>query len=344
MRMTVRAAVAGASGYAGGELIRLLTGHPDFEVGAITAAQSAGMRLGDVHPQLWSLRDRCIEVTSVTNLEDADVVFLALPHGESAKLVRELEGVRLIIDLGADFRLGSPESWQQFYGGDYSGQWTYGLPELVGARAQIAKSSRIANPGCYATSAILGLAPLLVDDLIEPNDIVIVAASGTSGAGRALKPQLMGSEVMNSMSTYKVGGVHQHTPEIEEMLGRVALQKIGISFTPLLAPMPRGIIATLTATVKGAKSADIQRSFINAYAGESFVHILPDGIWPNTASTFGSNSVQIQAVVDERAGRVIITVVLDNLVKGAAGQAIQNANIALGFLETAGLSAEAIAP
>ena len=344
MRMTLRAAVAGASGYAGGELIRLLSAHPEFELGAITAAQSAGTRIGDIHPQLWLHRDRLIEVTSVAKLEDSDVVFLALPHGESTKLVRGLGRVPLIIDLGADFRLGSPESWAQFYSGDYAGQWTYGLPELAGTRAQIAKSSRIANPGCYATSAILGLAPLLVDELIEPKDIVIVAVSGTSGAGRALKPQLMGSEVMSSMSTYKVGGVHQHTPEIEEMLSRVTAQQVSISFTPLLAPMPRGIIATLTATVKAAKSADIQRSLIDAYADEPFVHVLPEGIWPNTASTFGSNSVQIQAVVDERVGRAIITVVLDNLVKGAAGQAIQNANIALGFLETAGLSAEGIAP
>ena len=344
MRMTLRAAVAGASGYAGGELLRLLSAHPDFEIGSITAGQSAGTRVGDIHPQLSSLRDRRIEETSVANLANADVIFLALPHGESAKLVNELEGVRLIIDLGADFRLGTPASWQQFYGSDYAGQWTYGLPELLGARAQIATSSRIANPGCYATSAVLGLAPLLVDELIEPQDIVIVAASGTSGAGRALKPQLMGSEVMSSMSTYKVGGVHQHTPEIEEMLSRVAGERVAISFTPLLAPMPRGIIATLTAKVKGAQSADIQRSLINAYAHENFVHVLPEGIWPNTASTLGSNSVQIQAVVDEHVGRAIITVVLDNLIKGAAGQAIQNANIALGFLETAGLSAEGIAP
>lgn len=342
--MRVRVAVAGASGYAGGELLRLLSAHPYLEVGAITAKQSAGVRLGEIHPQLTFLSDRTIEPTTVANLADAEVLFLALPPGESAKLVGELGSTRLIVDLGADFRLGSAASWQQFYGGEYAGQWTYGLPELGGARSQIAMSTRIANPGCYATSIILGLAPLLVDQLVKPKDIVIVAASGTSGAGRTLKPELMGSEVMSSMSTYKVGGVHQHTPEIEEALGQASQQEVEISFTPFLAPMPRGIIATVTASTNGATTTDIQRSLRNAYANEPFVHVLPEGRWPDTASTFGSNSVHIQAIVDERVGRAIITVVLDNLGKGAAGQAIQNANIALGFLETAGLSADGIAP
>lgn len=342
--MSVRVAVAGASGYAGGELLRLLTAHPHLEVGAITAKQSAGARLGEIHPQLTFLADRTIEPTTVANLADAEVLFLALPPGESAKLVGELGPTRLIVDLGADFRLGSAAKWEEFYGGQYAGQWTYGLPELRGARSLIAKSTRIANPGCYATSIILGLAPLLVDELVRPKDIVVVAASGTSGAGRTLRHQLLASEVMGSMSTYKVGGVHQHTPEIEEALSQVAEQEIGISFTPLLAPMPRGIIATITASTNDASTSEIQRSLRDAYADEPFVKVLPEGIWPNTSSTFGSNSVQIQAVVDQRAGRAIITVVLDNLVKGAAGQAIQNANIALGFLETAGLSVDGVAP
>jgi N-acetyl-gamma-glutamyl-phosphate reductase len=342
--MAIKAAVAGASGYAGGELLRLLVGHPDFEVGAITAKQSAGALVGEVHPQLGLLADRRIEPTTVANLSDADVVFLALPPGESAKIVGELHGTKLVVDLGADFRLGSSAAWQKYYGGDYAGQWTYGLPELSGARTSIAKSTRISNPGCYATSIILGLAPILAAGLVEPRDIVVVAASGTSGAGRNLKPNLLASEVMGSMSTYKVGGMHQHTPEIEEVLNRVSKKEVGISFTPLLAPMPRGIFATVTARVNGVATAEIQRSLRTAYADEPFVRVLPEGTWPNTGSTFGSNSVQIQAIVDERAGRAIIAVVLDNLVKGAAGQAIQNANIALGLLETSGLSADGIAP
>lgn len=342
--MSIKVAVAGGSGYAGGELLRILGTHPHFEVGAITARSSAGVRLGEVHPQLVGFADRRIEPTTAANLDNAEVVFLALPHGESAKLVGELGNTKLIVDLGADFRLGSATAWEQFYGGEYAGQWTYGLPELRGAREQIARSNRIANPGCYATSIILGLAPLLAEKLVQAKDIVIVAASGTTGAGRNLKTNLLASEVMNSMSTYKVGGVHQHTPEIEEALGRVAGEEVGISFTPLLAPMTRGIIATVTATTNGASTSQIQRALRDAYADEPFVKVLPEGIWPATASTFGSNSVQIQAVVDERANRAIITVVLDNLVKGAAGQAIQNANIALGFSETAGLSMDGIAP
>lgn len=342
--MSVKVAVAGSSGYAGGELLRILSAHPLFEVGAITAKTSAGVRLGEVHPQLTLLADRVIEPTTATSLAGADVVFLALPHGESAKLASELGKTKLIVDLGADFRLGNAQAWQQFYGGEYAGQWTYGLPELVGAREMIAKSNRIANPGCYATSVILGLAPLLADALVKPKDIVVVAASGTSGAGRSLKPNLLASEVMNSMSTYKVGGVHQHIPEIEEALAGVAGHEVGISFTPLLAPMTRGIISTITAPTNGATTLQIQNSLRSAYADAVFVQTLPEGIWPNTASTFGSNSVQIQAVVDERAGRAIITVVLDNLVKGAAGQAIQNANIALGFSESMGLPVDGIAP
>ncbi|HUW77329.1 MAG TPA: N-acetyl-gamma-glutamyl-phosphate reductase [Candidatus Nanopelagicaceae bacterium] len=342
--MKLSAAVVGASGYAGGELLRILSGHPEFEIAAITAKQSAGMVVGQIHPQLSLLASRIIEPTTTSRLKEADVIFLALPHGESAILASELEDCRLIVDLGADFRLGKNTDWQKYYGGTYAGQWTYGLPELPGAREQIAASSRIANPGCYATSVVLGLAPLLSAGLISADDIVVVAASGTSGAGRALKPNLLASEVMGSMSTYKVGGTHQHTPEIEQALNRVATGSVKISFTPLLAPMPRGIIATLTARTNGSTTAEIRGALADAYANEPFVHVLPDGTWPSTSATYGSNSVQIQAVVDEHAGRAIITVTLDNLIKGAAGQAIQNANIALGFFETLALSVDGIAP
>ncbi len=343
MRMTLRVAVAGASGYAGGELLRLLAAHPEFEVGAITAKQSAGAKVGDLHPQLTLLADRKIESTTGSALSNADVLFLALPHGESGALAAEL-GNRLIVDLGADFRLNSAAAWAKYYSGAHAGTWTYGLPELPGARARIAASTRIANPGCYATSIILGLAPLLRENLISPTDIVVVAASGTSGAGRRITPNLLASEVAGSMSTYKVGGVHQHTPEIEESLAELSGKEVTLSFTPLLAPMSRGIIATITAPISKATKADIYASLHAAYENEPFVRLLPDGQWPATASTYGSNSVQLQATVDEHAGRAIVTVVLDNLVKGAAGQAIQNANIALGFPETTGLPINGIAP
>lgn len=344
MRMALRVAVAGASGYAGGELLRLLVEHPEFEIEAITAKQSAGSKVGDLHPQLALLADRTIEATTSSALSNADVVFLALPHGESGALAAELDKTRLIVDLGADFRLNSAAAWSKYYGGAHAGTWTYGLPELRGARARIAASTRIANPGCYATSIILGLAPLLSESLISPRGIVVVAASGTSGAGRRLAPNLLASEVTGSMSTYKVGGVHQHTPEIEESLAGLSGQEVTLSFTPLLAPMSRGIIATITAPISDATEAGIHAALYTTYENEPFVRLLPEGQWPATASTYGSNSVQLQATVDEHAGRAIVTVVLDNLVKGAAGQAIQNANIALGFPETTGLPINGVAP
>ncbi|MET0740285.1 MAG: N-acetyl-gamma-glutamyl-phosphate reductase [Candidatus Nanopelagicales bacterium] len=341
----MRVSVAGASGYAGGELLRLVLGHPDLELAAVTAAASAGKRVADVHPQLPAIADQVLAPTDADHLMDADLVFLALPHGESAALVADLPPGLPVVDLGADFRLVDVQAWARYYGGDHAGSWVYGLPELFGARDAIASATRVANPGCYPTSVALGLAPLLAAGLVQPVDVVVVAASGTSGAGRSLRSDLLGSEVMGSVSAYKAGGVHQHTPEMEQALSAAAGAPVTVSFTPLLAPMPRGILATSTARLTpGATTASLRDALLAAYEKEVFVHVLPDGVWPRTAATMGSNAVHLQVAADEHSNRAVVCAALDNLVKGAAGQALQNANLVLGLDETTGLSASGIAP
>jgi N-acetyl-gamma-glutamyl-phosphate reductase len=338
--MGVTVAIAGASGYAGGELLRLIAGHPDLEVIAATAHGNAGQPLTDVHPQLVSYGDLVLAGTTADALAAADLVFLALPHGASAALAADLPSRVKVVDLGADFRLRDSVAWQRYYGGTHAGTWTYGLPELPGQRAAIAASDRVANTGCYAVSVITALAPLIAAGVVQTEDVVVVAASGTSGAGRAAKVNLLGSEVMSDLSPYKVGA-HQHVPEILQATGASTL-----SMTPILAPMPRGILATVTArpASSGVTAADVQQVLRTAYANEPFVQVLPGDRQPHTAATFGSNSVQLQATVDINSGRVIVTCAIDNLGKGAAGQALQNANIMLGLDEAAGLSVNGVAP
>jgi len=333
-------AVAGASGYAGGELLRLLSAHPDLEVGPVTAHASAGERLGDLHPQLVDLADRVLAPTAPEFLAAADLVLLALPHGESGRLAATLPASLPVVDLGADHRLTDPRAWAAAYGGDHAGSWTYGLPELPDQRAAIAASSRVAVTGCYAVAVTLALAPLIAAGVVEPDDVVAVAASGTSGAGRAAKAHLLGSEVMGDLSPYKVGR-HQHVPEILQATGARTL-----SFTPVLAPMPRGILATVTARPgrAGVESDAVRAVLAEAYGAEPFVHLLPAGRWPHTAATLGSNSAHLQATVDTSSGRVVVCSAIDNLGKGAAGQAVQCANLVLGLPETAGLSADGVAP
>jgi N-acetyl-gamma-glutamyl-phosphate reductase len=342
--MGFTAAVVGGSGYAGGELLRLLIAHPDITIGPITAAGNAGQRVCDLHPHLSPLGDRVFEAADPDLLAGADVVFLALPHGESAAIAAAIGDAALIVDLGADHRLGDEAAWAQFYGGAHAGRWTYGLPELPGARAALRTARRIAAPGCYPTAAVLGLAPLLAAGVVAPDDAVIVAASGTTGAGRALRPNLMSAEVMGALSAYKVGGEHQHTPEIEQALREVAGADVSVSFTPVLAPLPRGILSTATARLSpGADPAAVRAAFA-AYAAEAFVSLLPEGSWPHSGAVIGSNAAHVQATADVHAGRAVVVVAIDNLGKGAAGQAVQCANIALGLPETTGLTAVGVAP
>lgn len=349
--MTFSAAVSGASGYAGGEVLRILAGHPQIEIGAVGAHSNAGQRLGELQPHLHSLADRVLVDTTVENLADHDVVFLALPHGASAAIAAQLPPETVVIDAGADHRLDSAEEWDQFYGSAHAGTWPYGLPELIvdteggRQREQLRGATRIAVPGCYPTSVLLALGPGFAAGLLEPEDVVVVAASGTSGAGRAVKPHLLGAEVMGSMSPYGVGGAHRHTPEIEQGLSRAAGERVGISFTPTLAPMPRGILTTATARIaEGVSAAELREAWESAYATEQFVTVLPEGQWPATKSVAGSNHAQLQLALDRRAGRVVVTCVIDNLVKGTAGGAVQSMNLALGLPEDTGLNLQGVAP
>lgn len=337
--MGFRVAIAGASGYAGGELLRLVAAHPELEVVAVTAYGNAGQRVGDVMPQLRSVAGLTFAETTPQALADADLVFLALPHGASGEFAAQLAAGQRVVDLGADHRLVDGAVYERYYGGTHPGSWTYGLPELPGQREQIAASERVANTGCYAVATILALAPLIASGLGDADDVVVVAASGTSGAGRSAKVNLLGSEVMGDLSGYKVGA-HQHVPEIKQACGAHSL-----SMTPILAPMPRGILSTVTVRpAKQVSAADVRAVLAAAYEGEPFVHVLPEGQQPHTAATAGSNSAHLQASVDIDSGRIIVTSAIDNLGKGAAGQALQNANIMLGLEETAGLATDGIAP
>ncbi|MFF7392958.1 N-acetyl-gamma-glutamyl-phosphate reductase [Streptomyces scabiei] len=342
--MAVRVAVAGASGYAGGEVLRLLLAHPEVEIGALTGNSNAGQRLGALQPHLLPLADRVLQETTAEVLTGHDVVFLALPHGQSAAVAEQLGPEVLVVDMGADFRLKDASDWEKFYGSPHAGTWPYGLPELPGARAALEGSKRIAVPGCYPTAVTLALFPAYAAGLAE-NEAVIVAASGTSGAGKAPKAHLLGSEVMGSMTPYGVGGGHRHTPEVMQNLGGVAGEPVTVSFTPTLAPMPRGILATCSAKARpGVTAESVRTAYEKAFADEPFVHLLPEGQWPATASVYGSNAVQVQVAYDEAAGRIIAISAIDNLTKGTAGGALQSMNIALGLHETTGLSTIGVAP
>ena len=330
--------VVGASGYAGGELLRLLSNHDHFDLTYISAGSNAGEEITSIHQHLSSFTGRRFEKTDVNLINNCDLVFLALPHGESASLISNISQNVKIVDLGADYRLADAKSWQNYYGGDHAGQFTYGLPEINNNAEQISKSTKVANPGCYATAIILGSAPAIAAKGIDQTDLVVVAASGTTGAGRSAKINLIGSEVMNNLVSYKFGGVHQHTPEIEENLKLVNGSDVNLSFTPILAPMPRGILATVTAKLTGSLTTEeAHKIYSDYYAGAGFVKVLAIGVMPQTSSTLGTNNVLIQVAVDSHTSRLVISVALDNLGKGAAGQAIQNANLMCGLPQDTGL-------
>ncbi|MDR1711829.1 MAG: N-acetyl-gamma-glutamyl-phosphate reductase [Propionibacteriaceae bacterium] len=342
--MSYRVAVAGATGYAGGEVLRLLSAHPEFEIGALTAKASAGTPLGEHHPHLRPLADRVVAETTAEALAGHDVICLALPHGASGDIAAELEVLApdaVLVDLGADHRLESAAAWEQYYGSAHPGTWTYGMPELLNGqgkqRGELIGAKRIAVPGCNVTAVTFALQPGIAAGLIEPADLVAVLANGVSGAGKSLKPHLLAAEILGSASPYAVGGVHRHIPEIEQNLGKAGAGEVRISFTPTLVPMSRGILATCTARLSGA-ARDVRGAWEEVYADEPFVEVLPPGQWPATAAVLGANTALVQVAVDERAGRVVAITALDNLVKGTAGAAVQSINLALGIPEATGLT------
>ncbi len=346
MQMTsqpIRVGVAGASGYAGGEVLRLLLGHPQVQIGALTGASNAGQPIGALQPHLVPLADRVLEETTIAAFSGHDVVFLALPHGQSGAVAAQFGDDTVVIDCGADFRLTDAAVWETFYGSDHAGTWPYGLPELPGQRQLLTGARRIAVPGCYPTVATLSLAPAVAAGLVDASDLVVVAASGTSGAGKTAKSHLLGSEVMGNASAYGVGGSHRHTPEIVQNLSGLTDAEVRVSFTPMLVPMPRGILATCSAPTT-ADVAEVRAAYEKAYDAEPFVHLLPEGQWPQTKSVIGSNAVHLQVTVDESAGRMVAVGAVDNLAKGTGGAAVQCMNLALGLAETTGLSTVGLAP
>lgn len=348
--MSHTVAVAGASGYAGGELLRLLASHPDFEVRTVTAHDNAGMPVISVHPHLHSYSGQEFAPTSADVLAGHDVVFLALPHGHSGALSDALADTPLVVDCGADHRLTDAAQWAAFYGGEFHSPWAYGLPELPLAaggmqRSELSAAPRIAVPGCNVTAITLGLAPGIRERVVMADDLVAVLAVGTSGAGRSLKPELLASEIHGSASPYAVGGVHRHIPEIRQNLTAAGGRNVTVSFTPVLVPMSRGILATSTARLApGIRTSEVRAAWEAAYEHEDFVTLLPPGTFPKTADVMGSNMALIGLAVDEAAGRVVVLTAIDNLVKGTAGAAIQSANIALGIPETTGLPVNGVAP
>jgi N-acetyl-gamma-glutamyl-phosphate reductase len=336
--------VTGATGYAGGEVCRLLAGHPNLRLAGVHANASAGQPLGKLQPHLLPYADLEVRPSSADDLAGYDVVVLALPHGESAAIAAQLPAETLVVDCGADHRLNDPAAWGRWYGGEHPGSWPYGLPELPGQRERLTGARRIAVPGCYPTSATLAMAPALAAGLVEP-EVVVVAASGTSGAGKSAKPHLLGSEVMGSVSAYGVGGVHRHTPEMIQNLSQAAGHDVRVSFTPTLVPMSRGILATCSAKLRPGVDAESARAaYAKAYADEPFVQLLPEGQWPTTAQVLGANTVALQLAVDPDAGRLVVVAAVDNLTKGTAGGALQCANLALGLPETTGLPVAGVAP
>ncbi|MFG6504127.1 N-acetyl-gamma-glutamyl-phosphate reductase [Microbacterium sp. P05] len=349
--MTYSVAVSGASGYAGGEILRLLAAHPDIEIRTVTAHSNAGQRLIEQQPHLRSLAHLTLQDTTPEVLAGHDIVVLALPHGQSGQYTDALADTPLVIDAGADHRLTSTAEWDRFYGGDFHEAWTYGVPELPLAgggkqRDVLAGATRIAAPGCNASTVALSLAPGVAAGVIDPSDIVTVLAVGPSGAGKSLKTHLLASEVLGSANPYAVGGSHRHIPEIRQSLvGAGASAPVRISFTPVIVPMARGILATSSAPiVVGASDEQIRAAWQHAYGDETFVQLLDEGHFPRTADVLGANTALLGLAIDRDANRVVVVAALDNLVKGTAGAAVQSMNLALGLPEGRALTVNGVAP
>ena len=342
-------AIVGASGYTGLELIRILHCHPEVAVTCLTSEQSAGKKISDVFPSLRGRCDLLLENLEPVRVADkADLIFTALPHKAAMEVVPTfLKLGKKVIDLSADYRLSDPAVYGEWYEPHLNPanlkKAVYGLPEI--RRAKIKGAKLVANPGCYPTSIILGLAPLLKKGLIHPHSIIADSASGVTGAGRGAKVDSLFCEVNEGYRAYGVGGVHRHTPEIEQELALLAGEPLKITFTPHLVPMDRGILSTVyAAPLKELTTAHLVRLFEEFYDGEPFVRVLPQGCLPSTAFVRGSNFCDIAPLVDTRTGRIIIVSAIDNLVKGASGQAVQNMNLLCGFPETTGLDGLALFP
>jgi len=347
--MAITVAVAGASGYVGGEVLRVFSQHPDVEFGALTANSSVGQTLGEHHQHLLPLADRVLQETTAEVLSGHDVVVLALPHGHSAQIASQLPESTLVIDCGADHRLTDPAGWAAYYGGEHAGSWPYGIPELITAngrqRDNLVGVKRIAAPGCNATAVTLALQPGVASGVVDPSDIVAVLSVGYSGAGKKLALPYLASEALGAAVPYAVGGSHRHIPEIIQNLESAGAAGVRLSFTPTLVPMSRGILATVTAPIaEGVNVESVRPAWVEAYASEPFVHVLPEGQWPSTAAVLGANTALVQVAVDGKAGRVVVVCAIDNLVKGTAGAALQSMNIALGLPESTGLNVVGVAP
>ncbi|MDE0545868.1 N-acetyl-gamma-glutamyl-phosphate reductase [Microbacterium sp. C7(2022)] len=350
--MTYSVAVSGASGYAGGEILRILAAHPDVEIRTVTAHSNAGQTLIQHQPHLRSLAHLTLQDTTPDTLAGHDIVFLALPHGQSGQYTDALGDTPLVIDAGADHRLESETAWDAFYGGAFHEPWAYGVPELlIGGNAKqrdrLVGASRIAAPGCNASTVSLSLAPGVAAGVIDTTDIVTVLAVGPSGAGKSLKTNLLASEILGTANPYAVGGTHRHIPEIRQALAAAGAAADGIrmSFTPVLVPMARGILATSTAPIAAdATDAEIRDAWQSAYGDETFVQLLPEGEFPRTADVIGANTALMGLAVDRAANRVVVVTAVDNLTKGTAGAAVQSMNIALGLTESTGLSVNGVAP
>lgn len=358
-------AVAGATGYAGGEALRILAMHPDFEVTCVAGHSSVGDTLGKHMPHIPQLADLVVEDTTPEALNGHDVIILALPHGASGALATKLDPNAVVVDLGADHRLEERSAWDAYYGGDFYEHWTYGMPELIvgkdadGAyrrqRASLPGVKRIAGPGCNVTATTLAMQPGVAEGLVEPKTLVADLAVGYSGAGKNLKrTNLLAAEAFGSAVPYGVGGTHRHIPEILQNFAHAAgrdaaaASDFTLGFTPILVPMARGILAVVSAQLtdkaKAMSDDDIRAVWLNAYAGQDFITVLPQGTLPATANIIGSNAAHVQVVTDRKAGRLIAFAAIDNLNRGTAGQAVQSLNIALGLPEDAGLTKIGVAP
>ena len=329
--------VIGASGYAGGQLLRLIHAHPKLKFKSAIAHSKANTSIVAEHPFLVGKYDQNFEEFSAEKIAETDFVFIALPHGESAGLISQLKPGTKIVDLGADFRLKDSGKWAKYYSGEHAGSWTYGLPEVENNVENISKSSKVANPGCYATAIALAFAPLIKHDLIDQKYMTVVAASGTTGAGKKPAQSLLASEVMGSLSNYKLNGTHQHIPEIEQALSPMSGFELSLSFNPILAPMPRGILANCISLLKKPMTiSEVSKLFSEYYKNQPFVQI-QQGTSLQTSSVIDTNNCTLQISIDDNTNQITVVSVLDNLIKGASGQAIQNMNLMCGWDQTLGL-------